>query len=132
MIPHNNELNKKFSKRGLVVVGVTNEPEKLVEKYVADNNVEYPIFIEKSFSSKAALKIAAYPHAVLVDPKGNVVWAGHPGNIDDATIEQALRGACHQWGPLPPALKAIEPLLAKKDFGKAFEQSKAMLGGNLD
>jgi len=132
MIPHNNELNKKFSKRGLVVVGVTNEPEKLVEKYVADNKVEYPIFIEKSYKSANALKIAGYPHAVLVDPKGTVVWAGHPAELNDSIVEKALTGAHPPRVSLPAALKPLEPLMAKKDFGKAYEQAKAMLGGNLD
>jgi hypothetical protein len=131
MIPHNNELQKKFAERGLVVVGVTNEPEKLVEKYVADNNVEYPIFIEKSFKSASALKVNGYPHAVLVDPQGTVIWAGHPGSIDEATIEKAVATA-HVRPTLTPALKPLEALLAKKDCGKAHETAKAMLGGNLD
>src|SRR5436190_16875642 len=104
MIPHNNELQKKFAERGLVVVGVTNEPEKLVEKYVADNKVEYPIFIEKSFHSFSALKFNGYPSAVLIDTKGAVVWTGNPGSIDEATIEKALAGAHAPRAPLPPSL----------------------------
>jgi hypothetical protein len=115
-----------------VVVGVTNEQEKLVEKYVADNKVEYPIFIEKSYKSATALKIPGYPHSVLVDTKGNIVWAGFPGDLNDSTIEKALTGAHPPRVSLPAALKPLEPLMAKKDFGKAYEQAKAMLGGNLD
>ena len=132
MIPHNNELNTKFGKRGLVVVGVTNEPEKLVSKYVADNKVEYPIFIETSYKSSNALKVSGYPSAFLVDPKGTVVWAGHPSDLTDSEIEKALKGAKPPGIKLPAALKALEPLMTKKDFGKAWEAAKAMLAGSLD
>jgi hypothetical protein len=132
MIPHNNELQKKFAERGLVVVGVTNEPEKLVDKYIADNKVEYPIFIEKSFRSFGALKFHAYPSAVLIDPQGVVVWSGNPGGIDEATIEKALEGAHAPRAPLPPSLKAIQPLVAHKEFGKAHEAAKAMIGSGAD
>src|SRR5262249_13686912 len=109
-----------------------NEPEKLVEKYIGANKVEYPIFIEKSFKSSNALGVKGYPSAYLIDPKGNVVWAGHPAKLTDAEIEKALAGARVPGIKLPGPLKPLEPLLQKKDFGKAYEAVKAMLAGNLD
>jgi hypothetical protein len=132
MIPHNNELQKKFAKRGLVVVGVTNEPGKLVEKYVADNKVEYPIFIEKSFKSSSALGVTGYPSAYLIDPAGTVVWSGHPASLPEAEIEKALKNARPPMVKLPASLKPLEKLLERHEYGKVHESLKGMLAGKLD
>lgn len=132
MIPHTNELQTRFAKRGLVIVGVTDEPEKLVEKYIADNKVAYPIIIEKSFKSSRELGVDGFPSAVLVDPKGIVVWSGHPGSLSDADIEKALVGAKPPGFSLPAALKPLEKLLEKHEYGKARDAAKLLLAGKLD
>ena len=119
MIPHNNELQAKFGKRGLVVVGVTDEPDGLVSKYVTDNKVAYPIVIEKGFKSSRELKVAGFPSAFLVDTKGKVIWAGHPASLKESDIEEALKGARAPGVKLPAALKSLEPLLTKQDYAKA-------------
>jgi len=132
MIPHHNELQTRFAKRGLVIVGVTDEPEKLVEKYVADNKVTYPIVIEQGFKSSRELGIGGFPSAVLVDPKGIVVWSGHPGALGEAEIEKALAGAKPPGVSLPAALKPLEKLLEKHEFGRAREAAKAVLAAKPD
>ena len=132
MIPHNNELQAKFGKRGLVVVGVTDEPDGLVSKYVTDNKVAYPIVIEKGFKSSRELKVAGFPSAFLVDTKGKVIWAGHPASLKESDIEEALKGARAPGVKLPAALKSLEPLLTKQDYAKAYEATKNLMAGSLD
>jgi hypothetical protein len=132
MIPHNNELQAKFGKRGLVVVGVTDEPDGLVSKYVTDNKIAYPIVIEKGFKSSRELKVAGFPSSFLVDTKGKVIWAGHPASLKESDIEEALKGARAPGVKLPAALKSLEPLLQKQDYAKAYEAAKNLMAGNLD
>lgn len=111
---------------------MTNEPEKLVEKYIADNQVAYTIIIEKSFKSSSALGVTGYPSSFLVDAQGTVIWSGHPAQVPEAEIEKALKGARPPMIKLPAALKPLEALLQKRDYGKSYEAAKNLMGGKLD
>lgn len=110
---------------------MTNEPEKLVEKFIADNKVTYPILIEQGYKSAKALKLNGYPHAFLVDTKGKVIWEGHPVSLNESVIEEALKGARVPGTKLPDALKSLEPMLTKREFGKAYQATKNLLAGAL-
>ena len=112
-----------------MVVGVTNESESLVKKYIEQNKVAYTIAIEKSFKSSQAFGIDGYPSAFLIDPKGKVAWAGHPASMQPSDIEKVLAGARPPSFELPGPLKPVQPLIDKEDFGKAFETLKGLLGG---
>jgi hypothetical protein len=111
---------------------VTNEDQKLVEKFISDNKIAYPIVIEKSGKSKDALKVTGIPHSFLVDSKGNIVWEGHPASLPNAEIEKALQGAHVPGMKLPAGLKSVEKTLEKGDYGKAYETVKGLMAGKLD
>lgn len=119
--------------RGLVVVGVTDEPAELVDAYVQEFKPTYPIVIEQGGRSARALGVNGYPTAFLVDPKGTVVWTGHPAGLDEATLQSALKGARPPAVRLPAQLKPLERLIERGEHGKVWESARAMLaGGDLD
>ena len=100
-----------------MIVGVTDEGKGLVEKYISANDVKYPIALDS-----AAGKIygaSSIPSSVLVGPDGKVLWSGHPGNLNDATIEKSLENATF-IPPLPASLARFNALLKAKKFGKAY------------
>jgi hypothetical protein len=115
-----------------VVIGVTDEPAKLVEKFIADNKVAYPIVIEKGFKSTGPLGVTGYPSSFLIDIQGNVIWSGHPAQLSEADVEKALVGAREPGYKLTAALKPLEKLLEKGEYAKAHAAAKTLLAGNLD
>ena len=83
---------EKFGKRGFVVVGVTSEPKAPTVKYMEETGWKAIAVIEKSGATMKSYAFKGYPSAALVNPKGEVVWTGHPGNLKDGDIEKNLVG----------------------------------------
>ena len=89
-IPHLNEINKKFKDKGLVVIGITDEKQDIVEKFQKTLPMEYSVAvggaaIEKKFG------INGIPHAFVVGKDGKIVWEGHPMQLTEDVIEKALK-----------------------------------------
>ena len=89
-IPHLNEINKKFKDKGLVVIGISDEPKATVEKFRKTVPMEYNVAvggaaIEKTFG------INGIPHAFVVGKDGKIVWEGHPMQLEGSVIEKVLK-----------------------------------------
>ena len=89
MIPHLNALHEKYARRGLLIIGVTNEPAAKVAPFVTEKGIKYPVAI----SEAAEYATNAIPHAWLISAQGAVVWKGHPAGLKDAAIEEQLKSA---------------------------------------
>lgn len=110
---------------------MTDENEKLVSKYIEDNNVTYPIVIEQGNKSMRALGLSGFPSTCLVDIDGNVIWTGR-GEPPSDVLDKALAGARVPGFKLTSALKSLEKALEKSEFAKVHTATKALLAGNLD
>jgi len=118
-IPHMNELHATYASRGLVVLAVAfNEKEAVVAPFAKANAMAYPIGIEDGSAAKA-FGIQGIPHAVLVDPNGVIVWAGHPAQLGQQTVENALAGARAFGAKLTDQLEPVQMLLDKNQKGRA-------------
>ena len=118
-IPHMNELHATYASRGLVVLGVAvNEKEAVVAPFAKANAMAYPIGIEDGSAAKT-FGIRGTPHAVLVDPNGVIVWAGHPAQLGQQTVENALAGARAFGAKLTDQLEPVQMLLDKNQKGRA-------------
>jgi hypothetical protein len=120
-----NELDGEYKAKGLSIIGVTSEGASDTEKWIAEKGVKYAYGYDKSGKLSNYFGVSGIPHAVLFDASGKVVWDGHPGNLDGATIEKALAGALTklpwEWdAPLQPAAQ----LLTKRQFAKAIAEAK--------
>ncbi|MFM7180392.1 MAG: TlpA disulfide reductase family protein [Verrucomicrobiales bacterium] len=100
VIPHVNELHKKYSEKGLRVVGVNvwEDGKEKVEAFVKakGDGMSYPVVytgkgsdFEKEWLNAAAVR--GIPHAFLVRD-GKLLLKSHPSRITDEVILAALEG----------------------------------------
>jgi len=85
-IPHLNQLFKKYDEKSVVIVGITEEDEPTVKKYMEGMAMDYHVGLDdKSQTNEAYMKgIPGVPHAFVVGKDGKVVWHGHPlAGLDD-------------------------------------------------
>ncbi len=102
-IPHLNALHLKFKEKGLVVIGQNVEgkdqsPVKAFVKKMGDR-MTYPVALDQmsgsgqSSMAKMWLEAAglnSIPSAFLVGKDGRLVWMGHPNELKETMIEEAL------------------------------------------
>ena len=104
-IPHLNETHLKFKDKGLVVIGqdVWENQVEDVEPFVKKmgDKMTYRVALDdKSSDSKGQMAKTwmeaagrnGIPSAFLVNTKGVVAWIGHPMELKEETIEDALAG----------------------------------------
>lgn len=60
--------------RGVMVIGVTDSDRKRVEPVIQREKATFPVALESE--SFKEYEIESYPHAVVIDPLGRVVFAG--------------------------------------------------------
>ncbi|QDU66962.1 hypothetical protein Pla86_20390 [Planctomycetes bacterium Pla86] len=72
---------------------MTNEGKSDTEKWIKDKGATYPYAYFKGSDLQKFAEMKGWPHAILINPEGRVVWAGHPGNLGGSIIEQNLDGA---------------------------------------
>jgi thiol-disulfide isomerase/thioredoxin len=89
-IPHLNEIYAKFKDRGLVVVGVTDEPNAVIRKFQKDVPMDYPTATDTGGRLGEKMGVSSIPTAFLANKEGVIVWQGHPGTLTEADIEKAL------------------------------------------
>ncbi len=122
MVPHMNELSEKFESRGLTIVGVTDESEKDTVKWIKRNGAKYAYAYDKGGAMARTFGVRGIPDAVLVDSYGTIVWRGHPGKLDEKTIEEALKGAVQnpmwKW---PSEADGVRKALLKDKYASALE-----------
>jgi thiol-disulfide isomerase/thioredoxin len=75
-IPGLNAIQHDFGSR-LVVIGLTHEPEEVVQRMV-DPKIEYYVAVDTQARTEKALEVTAIPHVLIIDPNGIVRWEGFP------------------------------------------------------
>ena len=93
-IPHLTEMQKKFAKRGVVFVGVSDETAAKVRPFV-DNmgeKMDYTVALDRDGKTSEgymrAYGVNGIPHAFIVDKEGRVAWHGHPMAGLDKALDQ--------------------------------------------
>ena len=88
-----NQFHEKFGDK-LVVMGISNEKEAVVQKYTTDN-IKYFSALDESGALKKKYEVTGIPHVVIINPAGIVVWEGFPfleGNeLSENVIESLLK-----------------------------------------
>ena len=102
-IPHLNEVHNKFKDKGLIVIGQDcwERDESRVAPFVKQmgDKMTYRVALDDKTSSKKGQMAETWmeaagrdgiPSAFLVDAKGKIAWIGHPMQLKEQTIEDAL------------------------------------------
>lgn len=115
---------REYGRKGLTIVGVSNEPATRLEPFISKHGIEYAIAV----GGASEYRYRGIPHAWLVSPSGKIVWDGHPANLSSKLLEAELKNV--QLVPvfkLPKALKKAQDLLNKGDLGKGIKSLKGYL-----
>ena len=102
-IPHLTELQHKYRKDGLIVIGAAGpgrgETLRKVKRFVKKRGeaIDYTIGFDQSGVTHtrymSASGASGIPFAFLIDRKGDLVWRGHPGDPEmDAVLERVMKG----------------------------------------
>jgi thiol-disulfide isomerase/thioredoxin len=89
-IPHLNEIYSKYKGQGLQIVGITDEDEATVKKFLKQIPMDYNVAINTPRSIYEQFGIEAIPTAFLVDKSGKIVWTGHPMELSETEIQSVL------------------------------------------
>jgi thiol-disulfide isomerase/thioredoxin len=87
-IPELNALQKKYAEK-LVVVGVTAESENDLAE-LAEPKLEFASGIDAKAKLTAAAGVSSIPQVLLTDPKGTVLYQGHPGALTEKKLQAIL------------------------------------------
>ncbi len=93
-IPHLTELQKKFEKRGVTIVGVSDEESSKVKPFVDEqaDKMEYTVALDRDGKTAAGYMerygINGIPHAFVVDKEGRIAWHGHPMSGLERVLDQ--------------------------------------------
>lgn len=123
-VPHLNEL---AAEDGLVVISVTDEDPELVEAWIERTGATHPIAALEDDALERAHRVRAFPTAIVLDPRGERVFAGDPRDARPA-LERALAHA--ERGPLlPPTLRASASRAAEGATAAAWRALDAAADG---
>jgi peroxiredoxin len=85
-IPDLDEVYKKFRKRGLVVLGITDETAAKIVPFVREARMQFPVLLDSSGATGKAFEITGIPKSLLYDREGKLVATA----IDRQTKRQLL------------------------------------------
>jgi hypothetical protein len=121
--------HKKYFEKGLTIAAITRGSRAQIEKFAKEKGINYPVGLDTGEVFQA-FGIRGIPHGYIVDPKGKVIWEGHPGNAGavEAKIEEGLKTA-----RVPPALdlsksfRSVEKALKAEKYGSAAKYLRKIL-----
>jgi thiol-disulfide isomerase/thioredoxin len=81
-------LQKKFSKN-LVVIALTSDSQDDVEA-MTDPKIDFASTIDEKGKLRTAFHVTTVPTVVLIDPKGVVLYEGHPAALNEKQLQNIL------------------------------------------
>jgi len=114
VFPHISALQQKYKTRGLVVVGLSMEPDSpQLRDFVQrqGDKMQYTVACGEQASQSLAswANVGGIPFALVVDRQGTVVYAGHPAQGLDTAVEKAM---------------ALQPIVATQEELSAMSSSE--------
>lgn len=111
---------------------MTGEPKGVTEKWVAQHGATYAYAYDRGNKLHSAVGAGGWPHAVLIDGSGVVVWEGHPGGLDNSEIEKHLATAfpkpLWEW---PSSADKVKKAYLEGALGKALKEVRNLEEGDL-
>lgn len=93
-IPHLTELQHRYGERGLQIVGISDEPRKLVTEFVQAQGakMDYAVAVDndRKTTNRFRQLDSPIPRAYLFNETGKLIWIGHPADNDLERLIQEL------------------------------------------
>ena len=122
-VPHLMELDKRYRSRGVVFIGLTDEPRATVEPFVRETGVTYPV--GGGSSSLQEYGVRGIPTVFLVSPSGRIVWHGHPmGGLEEVLEAQLVKtppAAEEEEDSIEAVLDRVGEEIRKRNYAAAAE-----------
>lgn len=129
-IPHLNELHKKYASKGLVMIGVSDEKEDVVEGFLQSwsDRMTYLVAVDRDKATSRAWMEASgqkgIPCAFVVDRAGKVVHIGNPldSNFDRIVLATLLgKYDPKKEAAAAPALAAADRAIQYRNWRDAYK-----------
>ena len=125
-VPHSVEWHKKYAPQGLMLIGFHSSKKETPEEVIAyckANKIPYPVYEKGNISG---VPVQGYPHFVLFDHTGKMIYSGHPMQAD-AKLAEAMKTA-PDWligeGPYKKLKALAEKAKQRKDLGQILKALK--------
>ncbi len=111
-------IDKEFGPKGVQFIGISlDDDETALKSVIKEKGFAWPQFFDgNGWKNQLAVEwgVESIPATFILDPEGNVVWRGHPAQID-----AALAAAMAKTPPMP-----IDPAIARDASAKLDELEK--------
>ena len=88
------DIQNKYRKKGVTIIGITDDDLEDVKKYVKENKIGYIVAKDDNYNTSEkyldAFDIDSIPHAFVVNKQGRIVWEGHPQDKLDEVLEEII------------------------------------------
>lgn len=124
-------MQSKYGDQGFTVAALSDEGASVVQKFVKDQKLTYPIGIDSGGKTKRGFGVRGIPQAYLINVDGRVIWEGHPGAKE---LAQQLEDELIQTNtyvpkkPLPKSLEKVADQLKSGAFAEAIKLARAVEG----
>lgn len=132
-IPHLNELHDRYADKGVVIIGVTTESEKIVKPFIEKMGIKYRVALASRNEIEDSWMKAdpGIPHAFVVGPNGDVIWEGHPMNRLDEVLADVVAGSFdpeeYKEDASEANLEKLQEYLMSGEFDEALGFIESML-----
>ena len=93
-----NDIQRRYKDKGVVIVGITDEPEEKVRDFVAhhETKIEYAIAVDDARKTELQYMIPvrqrSIPYAFVIGTNGTLLWHGRPLAGLDTTLDEIVAG----------------------------------------
>ena len=91
-IPHLNALADKFGPRGVEILSISDDREKVVRDFLAKTKIAGTVALDIDASVIKQYEVIGYPTTYIISRDGKVLAETQPSLINDDTMEDALAG----------------------------------------
>ena len=127
-IIHLTDLQKFYGDR-INIVSLNSDPISILKKFIDMNNdkIGFTVgHVSKEVMSKYSVGVV--PHSFIIDKEGDVVWAGHPGRIEEV-LDKILAGEAdiEFFKKLETMEKVLKDKIESNDMTSIAKAARAIL-----
>ena len=92
-VPHMIELNNRYGAQGVQILGVSRDRDKRsLMRFVNGNKMNWPQYFDERGTAAMSRDwgVSGIPRIFILSPEGEVLWIGHPVNMD-TPLQEAMK-----------------------------------------